>query len=284
MVQTNQYEKYEIKDERFSIQYLKEKRFSSMRNDHYHSSYEMFYILNGSRIFYINGIKNEAKKGDLWCIQPNDRHRTKSTDEFFCERFVINFSSDWLNSFGNIIDVHSVLSTTKKVSFTIQYQLVLEDLFHKLFKEARDKKYEYEEICQTIHLQLLLLIKRHIHYQEKGYSENHHLIQKMNELKIRLEQSDYKTISLEGIAQEFHLSEAYFSRMFQKINGITFKNYLVHLRVKMAKNLLKDTLKSVEAISRELGYRHCSNFINSFKKITGHTPYRYRMMVKENKN
>lgn len=78
------------------------------------------------------------------------------------------------------------------------------------------------------------------------------------------------------VAEMLHLNEEYFSRLFRKVTGCTFKEYQMNERIRQAKRLLKHSRLSIGIIASKLGYDNFSYFAKAFKKATGRTPQEYR--------
>ena len=83
-------------------------------------------------------------------------------------------------------------------------------------------------------------------------------------------------ISINKVCGFLHISTGYFSSLFKKETGMTFVNYLVHIRMEAAKELLRTTdLKAFE-IAERVGYSEANYFSYSFKKNFGISPSDYR--------
>lgn len=86
-----------------------------------------------------------------------------------------------------------------------------------------------------------------------------------------------KPLTLEEVAQQVHLSPAYFSYLFSREQGQTFTEFLIATRLEEAKELLKtDPALSISDIAGQVGYEDANYFSRVFKKKTGNTPARYR--------
>ena len=81
---------------------------------------------------------------------------------------------------------------------------------------------------------------------------------------------------MKEMAELCHLSPSYFSRTFNKETGESFVNYISSRRIQLAKELLRDTGKSITQIADEVGYDNISHFIAVFKRTEGVTPSVYR--------
>ena len=85
-----------------------------------------------------------------------------------------------------------------------------------------------------------------------------------------------KEISLNILADEFHLSSQYISQLFKSEIGVNFLAYLTNIRMERAKKLLLATSLSIGEISEKCGYADYRVFTKAFKKEEGSTPSQYR--------
>ena len=83
-------------------------------------------------------------------------------------------------------------------------------------------------------------------------------------------------ISLNILAEEFHLSSQYISQLFKNEIGVNFLAYLTNIRMENAKKLLISTSLSIGEISNQCGYGDYRVFTKAFKKVEGSTPLQYR--------
>ena len=85
-----------------------------------------------------------------------------------------------------------------------------------------------------------------------------------------------RNISRADVAQAVHLNEAYFSKLFTRQTGGTFKDYLLQEKMRTACRMLKSSALSVSIIASKVGYDNFSHFSQTFKKVIGITPLEYR--------
>jgi AraC-like DNA-binding protein len=83
-------------------------------------------------------------------------------------------------------------------------------------------------------------------------------------------------LSLEQVAKSVHTSKFYFCKMFKKVTGINFTDYLSRVRTERAKNLLLNPNLRVSEIAYEVGFQSLTHFNRVFKRILGHSPTDYR--------
>ena len=89
-------------------------------------------------------------------------------------------------------------------------------------------------------------------------------------------QTNYQNVTLEDMANEFHLSTPYISKYIKDKSGKTFGEHVTQTRLKRAKTLLKNGNMTVENISYAVGYPNAEHFIRLFKKTFNMTPIQYR--------
>lgn len=112
--------------------------------------------------------------------------------------------------------------------------------------------------------------------------------QECNEDRIRtatkyIREHISQSISRTQVAEMLHINEEYFSRLFKKYTGYTFKDYLTMERINQAKKLLEHSRFSISIIATKVGYDNFSYFSRTFKKVTGQMPQEYRKACEENR-
>lgn len=83
-------------------------------------------------------------------------------------------------------------------------------------------------------------------------------------------------ISLSDLAEQFHLSPKYFSRYFKEHFHLTFSEYISHLRMDQARELLESTDLSITEIASQCGFSGISFFIRRFTESNGCSPLKWR--------
>ncbi len=84
-----------------------------------------------------------------------------------------------------------------------------------------------------------------------------------------------ENISLDNIAGKAFYSKFHFLRLFKLLYGVTPHQYLTSLRIKKAKQLLRENI-STPGICITVGFNSISSFKALFKKHTSFTPSSYK--------
>ena len=91
-----------------------------------------------------------------------------------------------------------------------------------------------------------------------------------------LENFSNPSLMLQDVAREVNMSNSRFSTVFSQQSGQTFTEYLIHIRLNKAKELLRTTDIKNTQIASEVGYNDSHYFSYIFKKNIGITPTEYR--------
>jgi AraC family transcriptional regulator len=83
-------------------------------------------------------------------------------------------------------------------------------------------------------------------------------------------------IKLADLAGLLGMSQFHFSHLFKQSLGTSPYQYLLQQRIERAKQLLKQTERSIMDIALECGFNSHSHLSKQFRQLTGMTPKRYR--------
>lgn len=98
-----------------------------------------------------------------------------------------------------------------------------------------------------------------------------------------LKQYHTRSISVEDICRHFGCSRSYVSHQFSRYTGKSIREYLTGLRMADAKVLLCYSGLTVTEVALSVGYSDSNYFSSLFKKETGLSPRRYRILHREKK-
>ncbi|GAA2403470.1 hypothetical protein GCM10010420_33370 [Streptomyces glaucosporus] len=91
-----------------------------------------------------------------------------------------------------------------------------------------------------------------------------------------LDQHYRHRISRRQVARAAGLGEDHLSRLFHRELGLSLWEYLTRLRVQRAKERLRHSGDSVQAVARAVGFHDRAYFSRVFRKVTGIAPHAYR--------
>lgn len=160
--------------------------------------------------------------------------------------------------------VYLIIDIQKKLS---QYDLCIDlSMEHQSYITNADS---FEEIQNYI---IQLFCTYSLELKDNNLLINDSVIE---EVKSYLQKNLHQKVLLSDIAEKIHISESYLAAYFKKKTGESFREYVINVKMEIAKTALQTTNKSISEISQELGYSDYRSFNRVFKKSTGQTPSDY---------
>lgn len=246
---------------------------------HWHDEVEIIYIKKGRITIYIGEEIFEAIAGDLFFVNSGELHFMESDDmdvEYYTLLFPLTFLSFQMD---DAIEQEVFLPLRqKKLRFPLQIEdTQMQSQVLQKVKEViviNDEK----EIGYQLKTKILLLeimehfIKNNV-FEQADFGKATDM---QRDLITYIQKHYTEKITLNMMAQEFHLSEKYISWYFKEHFSISFTQYVAHLRMSRAKDLLVTTEQSITEVALSCGYPSVNLFIRNFKEAHGVTPLQYR--------
>jgi AraC-like DNA-binding protein len=85
-----------------------------------------------------------------------------------------------------------------------------------------------------------------------------------------------RPLAVGDLATRAGLSTSHMQREFRRLFGMTVGDYILRLRLLMARRRLRGTTDAVGRIATECGFYDQAHFTRAFKRHTGQTPLEYR--------
>ena len=98
----------------------------------------------------------------------------------------------------------------------------------------------------------------------------------VSKAQLFIKSNYHRDIRLDDVARAVYLSPNYFSSLFRKVSGCTFRSYLVRKRIEAAKELLCDSDLPIKEIVSRVGFKDYNYFNRTFTALEGSTPARFR--------
>lgn len=259
---------------------------------HWHEEIEIIYVKEGKLHVKIGEQDMDGEAGDLFFVNPRELHLMSSSDgkvKYYTLLFPIEFIS-----FQSLDELEvNLLAPIRSNQLMLPEQLTDEalkkkvrEIVVKMIADNREIHHlDIKEIgLSSHHLQtrIYLLQILQMLYEAgaltKAETAGNSNMQK--ELLGYIQNHYTEKITLSMLAKEFHLSEKYVSRYFVEHFYLPFSNYVVHLRLIHAKQLLETTEESITEIALQSGFSNVSYFIRAFKNAYDKSPLKYRKEIR----
>lgn len=85
-----------------------------------------------------------------------------------------------------------------------------------------------------------------------------------------------ESLTMDQLAKIINYNSQYFTKLFQKLEGITLTKYILNTRISSAKDCLSNNDVKIDLLAERLGFCNAIHFIRKFKKAEGLTPDEFR--------
>ena len=238
------------------------KHFNGSCATHGHAFFEIEYIIDGHGTYLIDGIEHAVRAGTLILLSPANVHAVRDSR---MELFNVMFACDLDEITLPLVEEATVFcpdATDNAFFIALLSELV----------GATDRHYA------------LTLLRCILQKLSLAVSRAAPPLPPYTRRAILFIMSHFRRgITLEQTARHLGLSKAYFSDLFQKQTGKSFKAYLDDVRFSYAENLLMLTDLPVGRILTDAGFVDYANFARRFKARYGVSPTEYRARGAEKK-
>ncbi len=246
---------------------------------HQHQFFELAYVLQGFCEQTTGHNHFKLNEGDLCLISPYTKHSIGVFDDSLVINILIRGSTFEDIFYTTLKDKNKLSSFFNNSLYTKNYNAHLiissgKDSFIKNHILSMFKKY-YENILNS---GLMILLSKLLQNYEDTIQlpvETQKSSAAFSDIMAYIDEN-YQTVSLSDIADKFHFSTAYCSRLIKKHTGKSFTQLQQAIRFRKACFFLENTNKSIAEISELIGFNNVEHFNRLFKKIYASTPGQYR--------
>ena len=237
---------------------------------HSHDYWQLFYVLDGrTSIRFPDGVYH-LKAKDIVLVEPGQLHSMEQKEgksRSFDVKFAFTAPRDVLppGMSGVLTDRMGLLPTVENILFEVEQQ----------------KEGWRGEVAFTLFSILVRILRA---MQEQSHGKQHQMVRFFDPLiekqalraKAYIEENYAEDLSCEQIAQDVALSPSYLTRVFQFTIGFSPMEYVTHVRLERAKELLKQEEMPIYLVSEKVGYNSPNYFTRVFKRQEGVSPSEYR--------
>lgn len=220
-------------------------------------------VETGKNRNYPQEIENRILSGIRKC----DREQVKQD----CIDFVEMLSED---EETNKIFLHQL---AVRVEIMLNDSYGLEEEIRKGFDEYYQMTFHYPAVrlVNVLYELFLLIVDKRLKAVPEGEEEKYVSYVRSACLYMEEHMKD-EELSIVQAAEHIFLNPVYFGRVFKSVKGMSFRQYLLQIRMERARQLLLGTAMTVTEICQEVGIPNASYFAKLFKQYTGQLPSEYK--------
>lgn len=251
---------------------------------HYHSFYEIIYVLEGEYSSMIEDRTCHMKKGDFLLIDQNVLHKYHYVEKKHdsSRRIILWITPRMLSSLaGEDMDLTACFRGKESCAcrFPVYYREMLQGYLLKLvttrLQESEDPgaKRVLDRGCLTLFFVYLnMLCSREEYLFAKEELVSHPLVEQVS---AYIDGHLTERITVEELADQVHMSKYYFLRKFKELTGVTAHTFLINKRLIRACEALRQGAGVTESW-QSAGFSDYTAFLRNFRETFGVPPGRYR--------
>ena len=240
---------------------------------HSHNFLEISILLEGEADYLVDGERQELGTGAVMLFNPGVKHAERQKEGTVSHQLHIGLTNLSLNGLPR-----NHFPNKRALLDLGCYADAFMEKAWRVTKEFNEQRSEYQLMGKGLILEMLGLLLRSL---EDG-SDNT-LPQALSQTAVRqqhlvnhavyyLENHHSEEITLEQLAQQLFVSPAHLSKIFKEATGVSPIHYLIHVRLKHAKELLKQEEWTIKEVAQAVGYQDAYHFSKLFKKYYGTAP------------
>lgn len=256
-----------------AVAYAKVEDPRGMPCAHYHNDYELYFLISGSRKYFLSTQIFTIQPNQIMLIKPKEPHQVNINLNIPYERYVLYISpkmmDDLCKEYPSI--KHTPITPFFNLPATTFKQAI--KLIFKLKNETQVQDSHSGDSIKNTLAELLILIHRNNNLSTLTASKSDIRLQNAIDYIIK---NHAEPLTLEKCADVACMSHSHFSRVFHQTTALSFKEFLNRIRIDKAAELLETTNYSISDIAQKVGFSTESYFGYIFKKIKKKSPSGYR--------
>ncbi len=267
-----------------SLQRLEAPAGKSMvyRREHSHDIYHIVLYTHGRNRFLLNGEPRTVRPGTLAFTGPGESHSFGPHDAGQVSYMEVSFALQ--SEQGDLaVAPHELLGLyagfdLPKLSMPVRLKSVIMRAISGriallINQVTRPRQTAWFAAYRTI-LELLTLLVDEVYGQAAGAGQHEAL--PLEKARQEIDHCFAEPLRISDLARLAHFSSGYFIRAFKAQYGLSPIAYQQEVRIKAARNLLRNTNLLCKEIAARTGFDDIYYFSKTFKKITGMTPTQFR--------
>lgn len=251
----------------------------NIHNMHFHNLLEIGYCHYGDGDLVIEDDTYRFDAGMISCIPANYLHVTRSDANVraFWEYIYIS-PEDIVRQWGKSTqETRQIMDAVGRKSFFVKVEEcpAIAALIRAIFVEMQHRSAHYRECVRGMAYALLFEIARFNDMGEEQSAGKSISLQLGSAIEY-VDKNYPNNFKISDLANECHMSETHFRRIFQEKMNMTPVEYVNFVRVRKACELIDKTDISMEDVAEKVGFVTPSTFNRNFRRIIGTSPYQWK--------
>lgn len=258
---------------------------------HSHNRYEFHLMMEGESTLFTESKEVVLEKAEACVVAPNVIHtctpsEKKISKATFCFSFEKIGKEGKKNLYERFENIFTNIDEIAKIENAEQYISDLSQIFSTFYSQKKFAKTRLKMLLALLILSIATdLSSSNDDFDEYLGSENFAGGTEKNIRCIMIEdyinQNYNREINLNDLSNILFLSKKQTERIFKKEIGMSFKEFVLKIRLKDAMRYLENTDMPITDIAYKVGYKSYNGFYRVFSETVGMTPKEYRKVKKE---
>ena len=245
---------------------------------HFHDHYEVYIFLRGDVDIFVEQSCYPMQRGHLVVFNDKEIHRACYHGKEPYERRILHVSPKIVQSLSS--DKSNLLQCFQNRKFGTNNAVLLSE---EQLSEVMDITEKLKDVIKTSQYGDDILLNAYVSIfltnVNKVFLENQSVIPKCShglifDILVFIDSSLNADLSLETIAKHFSIDRYYLCHVFKTQTGTSLYQYILMKKISVARQYLAEGKSVTEACTLS-GFNDYSNFIRTFKKVTGISPGKY---------
>lgn len=250
---------------------------TTMGNPHFHEHFEVVHVIKGQEVCIVEGQRTTLDPGCTIIIPPDTIHSYYSVCPEGSAHYVCLFNTSILNfdnqkiGHSRYLDIFSYGGAFACLFPPYKKQEQIREILRRMSLEYTMQHPGYDYQIRGLVYQLLGYITYNGNHLIQNASHPTHCLD-IKELCQYIEENYWEDLSLATMAAKLNYSKEHFSRLFKKVVGKNYKEFVDYVKINEAERMLLNYNIPVQEAASRVGYTNPYSFSRAFKRIKGYSP------------
>lgn len=252
---------------------------------HHHDFYELYFLMSGDVTYTIESRMYRVVPGDILVISPRELHKLRiNAEREEYGRYVLWIDAKTLRRLSTKkTDLSRYLDPSQPgygnhIHMSPEEQQHVHGLIRRLYQELGADGYGSDLLPELLLTQLLVAINRIAAGEREPEREAEYTSPMVSAVVEYIGGHYGEELSLEALAERFHVSKYHLSHEFNRLAGTSVHRYIMKKRLLIARQLMAQGKRPSE-VWESCGFGDYTGFYRAFRAEYGASPKEYVQAV-----